>query len=89
MVSLLGLDGLIFAFLLSGHSAIISFVGAKTDRPRLIESARNGTYLACAFTTLASIALLIALLTRDFRLEYVASQRSSVDEHTNRIVHQP
>lgn len=77
MVSLLGLDGLIFALFLSGFSAIISLVGARMNKARLIESARNGTYLACTFTTLASISLFVALLTRDFRVEYVASHTSS------------
>ena len=75
-MSLVGFDGLIFALLLSGYSAVVSFVGARTDRPRLIVSGRNGAYLVCAFTTLASVALVIALLTRDFSLEYVASHSS-------------
>ena len=75
-MSLLGYDGLIFALLLSGYSALTSYLGARTNRSRLIQSARNGAYLACGFATLSSLVLLIALVTRDFSLEYVASHTS-------------
>src|SRR5258705_4297816 len=57
--------------------ATASFAGGHGKRADLILSGERASYMASAFTLLASIGLWSALLTRDFSLAYVASQISA------------
>src|SRR6516225_5583034 len=72
MMSQLGTYLLVFALAVSGYGLLAAAVGAKSGRPVLVESARR-----CAFALLATMAaacatMLVALLTNDFAIRYVA-----------------
>ena len=71
-MSQLGTYLLLFALAVSGLGLVAAAVGAKTGRPALVEAARR-----CAFGLLATMAaavttMLVALLTNDFAIRYVA-----------------
>src|SRR5215469_3638466 len=71
-MSQLGTYLLLLALAVSGFGLIAAAVGAKTDRPALVESARR-----CAFGLLVAMAaavttMLVALLSNDFAIRYVA-----------------
>jgi len=71
-MSQLGTYLLVLALAVSGYGLVAAAVGAKTGRPALVESARR-----CAFGLLAAMAaavttMLVALLTNDFAIRYVA-----------------
>ncbi|MFQ5987634.1 MAG: heme lyase CcmF/NrfE family subunit [Dehalococcoidia bacterium] len=72
----LGYVALVLAFAVSIYSAAASVLGKRSDRPELVASARNGVYAVFGLVTLASIALIYALLAHDFQVEYVASYTS-------------
>ena len=67
----------IFCLLLSVYSAAMWAVGTRRRSRELLESARNGTYAAAAAATIASLALIYLLLTRDFSVRYVYEHTSS------------
>jgi cytochrome c-type biogenesis protein CcmF len=72
----LGSNALLIAFVLSVYAAIAAVVGARRRYPELADSARNAVFVVGGMTTVAAAALLYALVTRDFSLEYVASYTS-------------
>ncbi|MFB0535016.1 MAG: heme lyase CcmF/NrfE family subunit [Anaerolineae bacterium] len=72
----LGSNALLIALVLSAYAATAAVVGARRGYPELFESARNAVFVVGGMTTVAAVALLYALITRDFSLEYVASYTS-------------
>jgi cytochrome c biogenesis factor len=71
-VPLLGQLALWLAFMLAVWGALIGFAGARTGRPDLQESARRATIALAAALLVALVALVIAVVRRDFRVAYVA-----------------
>jgi len=69
----LGYAALVVAFPTALYTAIISWMGGKGGKREWVESARRGTFALFALVSLAVLSLLYALLTRDFRLSYVAN----------------
>ncbi|MBI4300773.1 MAG: heme lyase CcmF/NrfE family subunit [Chloroflexi bacterium] len=67
----LGRVALIVALALSVYVAIASVTAARSGLPKLLVSARRGVIAVAAFVTLASAALLYAILTHDFQVHYV------------------
>ncbi len=71
-----GYIALFLALLASIYSAIAFIFGMRGKRPALINSARNGLLAACGLVSVSVATLLYALLTHNFRIEYVASYTS-------------
>ncbi|MBI3741329.1 MAG: heme lyase CcmF/NrfE family subunit, partial [Chloroflexi bacterium] len=67
---------LFISFLLAIYCTLAAYLGARRGIPQLTASARNGILAYTALTSLAMIALVIALLARDFSLALVANATS-------------
>ncbi len=73
----LGSLALYLAFLLAVYALFTSLWGALRQRPQWIASGVHAAYAVFGCVVMAVVALLHALLTRDFNLEYVSSYSSS------------
>ena len=73
----IGYFSLIFALMFTAYSGLSSIFGVKGQRRELVASSENGAIAVCGFLTLASVAMIYALVSRDFQVEYVA-------QYTNR-----
>jgi len=71
-----GNTALLLAFAVSLYGFVAPLVGVRTGREELIRSGENAVTVNFLLLTLATAALLYALLTRDFRNAYVASYTS-------------
>jgi cytochrome c-type biogenesis protein CcmF len=67
---------ILLAFCAAIYATLASVVGRVRRKPFLVESGRRAVYAVWALVTVASIILVHALLTGDFRLAYVT-------EHSN------
>ena len=76
MVADIGYIALVLGLFVSIYTAIASFVSQRRHYQKLAASARNGIYVTFGLVSLAVAALLYALVTHDFRVEYVASYTS-------------
>ena len=72
----LGSIALTVGFVVTVYAAIAGFVGGRRNIPELTESARNGVILYAVLTTVAMVAILYAMVTRDFSIKLVANQSS-------------
>jgi cytochrome c-type biogenesis protein CcmF len=72
----LGTYALLFGLVLSGYGMVAAAVGAKTDRPALVESARRAAFGLVVVMVVVSGTMLVALLSNDFALRYVADNSS-------------
>ncbi len=70
----LGYVSLLLSLILSLYAAGAAFYAARRKRPQIFASARNAIFLVAAFTTLSVGVLVSALITHQFRIEYVAVQ---------------
>jgi len=61
---------------MAGYSALATVIGARWRQPRLLASGYHSAVALAGMVTLAVIAMEVALLTHDFRLEYVARNGS-------------
>ena len=68
----IGYYSLLLAFFISAYSSLVSFIGVRTNREDLLASSLNASLAVFGFLTLASAALLYALITNDFSIEYIA-----------------
>jgi cytochrome c-type biogenesis protein CcmF len=75
-MALLGQSGLLVALLLSGYGMVAAFVGARTRRSKLVESARWVTFAVLGVVLTVNAAMLVALLGNQFILRYVAQNSS-------------
>ena len=71
-MSQLGTCLLLFGLAVAGFGLVAAAVGAKTGRPGLVETARRVAFGLLAVVAAANVTMLIALLTSDFALRYVA-----------------
>lgn len=72
----IGYAALVIAFVLSIFTTLSFAWGRIKGYSELLAAARNGVYAVAGLTTLASIALWYAFLTRDFQVRYVAEYSS-------------
>jgi cytochrome c-type biogenesis protein CcmF len=72
----LGTFALILGLALSAYGMIAAAVGARTQRPALVESARRTAFAVLATIVTVNAAMLVALLRNDFALRYVAENSS-------------
>src|SRR6266851_319433 len=68
----LGTYLLIFGLVLAGYGLLAAAVGARTGRPALVESARRCAFGLFAILVAANATMVVALLTNDFAIRYVA-----------------
>lgn len=72
----LGYAALLLSFILSLYAAGAAFYAARRNHSQILSSAKNAVFVTAALTTLAVGVLEWALITHQFRFEYVASQTS-------------
>jgi cytochrome c-type biogenesis protein CcmF len=72
----LGTYGLMLGLLLSAAGAVAAAVGARTERPALVETARRIAFAVLGTMVVVDGAMLAALLSNDFGLRYVAENSS-------------
>jgi cytochrome c-type biogenesis protein CcmF len=75
-VDRLGNFALLLALVLAVYGAVASALGAKFDRPVLVESARRSAFSLFGMVAAANGAMLAAILGNDFSLKYVAENSS-------------
>ena len=68
----IGYYSLLVALLLAGYAGLTAILGVKGRRGEMIASAENAALVVCGFITLSALALIHALVTKDFQVEYVA-----------------
>ncbi len=73
----IGYIALLLALVAAIYSAIAFIFGAKKRHPALVDSARNSILAVCGLLSVSVAALVYALVTHDFQIEYVASYTSS------------
>jgi cytochrome c-type biogenesis protein CcmF len=73
----LGQAGLLVALVLAGYGTVTAFVGGRTGRPALVESARRAGAAVLVAVALVNAAMLVALLRDDFAVRYVAENSST------------
>src|SRR5574338_1327375 len=67
----IGLIALTIAFLLSLYATFVSLYGGYSNRPRLVDSARNASLLVFPFLTIPVLVIVYSLYKFDFSLAYV------------------
>ena len=73
----LGNIALWITLLLSAWTVAVGFLGGRTHRPELMRSAERAMFVMWGLLVIAAVALMHALLTHDFNVEYVAHYSSS------------
>jgi len=72
----IGYIALLLALVASIYSAIAFIYGVRGRHPGLTDSARNSLLAVCGLVSISVAALIYALVTHDFQIEYVASYTS-------------
>ncbi|HIE26375.1 TPA: heme lyase CcmF/NrfE family subunit [Candidatus Poribacteria bacterium] len=72
----IGNSALVIALFISSYAAAAAVVGARRNQSEWLKSAENSMYTIFGLLTVASIVLLYAFITRDFRVRYVAQYSS-------------
>lgn len=72
----IGSFSIVLAFIISAYSALSILFGLRSHRTEAIASGENGIKATLFLLTVASSALIYALVTRDFQIEYVARYTS-------------
>jgi cytochrome c-type biogenesis protein CcmF len=75
-VTLLGNFALLLALIASGWAVVVGFAGARSGHEEPTRSAEGAMKAAALALTVAAAALMILLLRKDFRVEYVAQYTS-------------
>jgi len=68
----IGYFSIVFALIVSAYSCFAIIFGLKTRMGEILKSAEHGITVTFCCLTMASGAMLYALITRDFQIEYVA-----------------
>jgi cytochrome c-type biogenesis protein CcmF len=75
-VATIGTIAILLALALAAFSTVGWLFGKGNSKPELLASAHNAVLVTAGLTTIAVAALLYALFTRDFSIEYVAEYTS-------------
>ncbi len=73
----IGYISLLLALVAAVYSIVTYTLGFRRKDPTLLQSARNGLLTVCGLVSVSVIVLLAAIVTHNFRLEYVASYTST------------
>lgn len=74
----IGTTAIWLGFAVSVYAAIASLIGVKSAIPELIISGRRAIYMSLLAAFVAAAALMIAFLTNDFSIKYVANNSNLV-----------
>lgn len=69
---MLGLSACIAALAVASYGVVAATVGVKRRDAALVRSARSAAYTNFALMTIANVAMMYALVTHDFSIDYVA-----------------
>lgn len=72
MIRVLGLSACIAALAVASYGVVAATVGVKRRDAALVRSARSAAYTNFALMTIANLAMMYALVTHDFSIDYVA-----------------
>jgi cytochrome c-type biogenesis protein CcmF len=75
----IGYFSLLMAVIASAYSIFAAIAGARSGRGEFLRSSENSTFAVAGLLSIALLALLIAFLTNDFQVSYVAN-------HSNRTL---
>ncbi len=75
-MTVLGQLSLWLALLLGVWGSVVGFIAGRNERPELIMSARRTVYALAAVIFVASLSLMVALVSHDFNVAYVWSYTS-------------
>jgi len=75
-MALIGQVGLLVAMVLAVACSAAAFAGARTGRTWLVQQARRASYAVLAVVVVVNAAMLVALLTDEFGIRYVAQNSS-------------
>lgn len=73
---LLGNFALLLALIAAGYAVVVGAAGARGGREETVRSAEGGMKAAALALSVAALALVVLLLRKDFRVEYVAQYTS-------------
>ena len=73
-----GTTAIWLGFAVASYAAVASLIGAKAHIPELVVSGRRAVYMSLLVAFVASAALMIAFLTNDFSIKYVANNSNIV-----------
>lgn len=76
MIATLGSIALTVSFVVALYSVVAGYIGGRRRIQELADSARNGVVVFGVLSTIAIIAILYSLMTRDFSLTLVANHSS-------------
>jgi cytochrome c-type biogenesis protein CcmF len=76
VAAFVGTVALALALALALYGVVVSVVGARRRNAALVESARTTAYSLFALVVVANVVMLIALLSNDFSIGYVAENSS-------------
>ncbi len=76
MAGFLGTATLAIALALAVYGGVAAVVGVRTRNASMVESARTTAYSLFALAAVANVVMLVALLSNDFSLRYVAENSS-------------
>ncbi len=72
----IGYYSILISLFLSAYCGLALIIGIKNRRAEVIASAENAAMAVFVFLTVSAAAMIYALLTRDFQIEYVARYTS-------------
>jgi cytochrome c-type biogenesis protein CcmF len=75
-VDRLGTFALALSLALSAYGLVAAVVGARRDRPVLVQSARTTAYALFVLVLAANLVMIAAILANDFAIRYVAENSS-------------
>src|SRR3954466_1947772 len=76
MAAVIGTFALFLALAVAIYGAVASFVGARSRNALMVESARTASWALVALVLIANATMLVAILSNDFSLPYVAENSS-------------
>ncbi len=86
MLATLGHTAIVVALAGSFFAAGVYALAARSDDARLLAAGRNATYASFALVAIASLAMVVLLLTHDFSVSYVAQVGSRATPTLFKIV---
>ena len=72
----IGYYSILFSLFLSAFCGLALIIGIKNRRAEVIASAENAAMAVFVFLTLSATAMVYALITRNFQIEYIARYTS-------------
>jgi len=76
LMTQVGYAALLIGIVMVAYGVIAALLGARRQDPRLMDSARNATFVVGGLVSVAGLALLYALVSHDFGVKYVVNYTS-------------